>query len=143
MKIAKITDEPKIMAKITSFEELDVWKKARELENRIFQFTFDSPFSRDFGLRDQVNRSTGSVMDNIAEGFGRGSKKEFIHFLIYAQGSCSEVKSQLYRTLDRKYISQPTFESLYDVADHTARMIAKLITHLKKSEFDGLRYKDI
>lgn len=80
-------------------------------------------------------------MDNIAEGFGRSGRKEFIIFLIIARGSGSEVKSQLYRALDRKHLEQTTFEQFYDDTDHINRMISRLIEHLQQSEFDGLRYK--
>ncbi|MFP4089094.1 MAG: four helix bundle protein [Cyclobacteriaceae bacterium] len=85
------------MATIKSFEELDSWQKARRLCYEVFKVSSQEPFCRDFALKDQILRASGSVMDNIAEGFGRGGNKEFVQFLFYAKGSCVEVKSQLYR----------------------------------------------
>ncbi len=68
-------------------------------------------FFKDFGLRDQINRASGSIMDNIAEGFERGGRKEFIQFLSYAKGSSGEVKSQLYRALDRDTLMKKHFKN--------------------------------
>ncbi len=130
------------MATVNTFEELMSWQKARTLSDRIHKLTVDGAFARDFGLRDQINRASGSVMDNIAEGFGRGGRKEFMQFLIVAKGSGNEVKSQLYRALDRCYISKEMFEQLYDSIDYIIRMIAKHIEYLKTTEYEGLRYKN-
>ena len=69
-----------------SFEEIDVWKKARELVNFIYNVTKNKEFSKDFGLTDQIRRAAVSVMSNIAEGFERGSNTEFIQFLYIAKG---------------------------------------------------------
>src|SRR5258707_1713404 len=102
------------MATITKFEELEIWQMARELANEIFEvFSNSEPFSRDYKLKDQINGSSGSVMDNIAEGFERGGRNEFINFLTYSKGSAGEVKSQLYRAMDRKYITKEQFDHLY------------------------------
>ena len=98
------------MATIRSFEELEVWKKARVMSTEIFKATMTESFFKDFGLKDQINRASGSIMDNIAEGFERGGRKEFIQFLSYAKGSAGEVKSQLYRALDRQHINEETFQ---------------------------------
>lgn len=90
------------MSTIKKFEELDIWQLARQLCNKIFVYTEKSKFAKEFGLKRQIRDSSGSVMDNISEGFGRGGNKEFINFLSFAIGSCCEVKSQLYRALDWK-----------------------------------------
>lgn len=102
------------MGKINTFEDLEVWKKARELSKAIYEFTQNGSFSKDYSLKDQINKTTGSIMDNIAEGFDRGGNREFIQFLSIAKGSAAEVRSQLYRALDRNHINPSEFESLIE-----------------------------
>jgi four helix bundle protein len=94
------------MATVKRFEDLACWKKARELENYVYGLTQKGTFKIDFELRGQIHKSTGSAMDNISEGFGRGSNREFVNFLIIANGSATEAKSQIYRALDRRHIRQ-------------------------------------
>ena len=89
---------------IKKFEDLGVWQEARELCKEIFNLISEGDFSKDYALINQINRSSGSVMDNIAEGFGRSGNKEFIQYLSISKASCTEVKSQLYRALDRNYL---------------------------------------
>ena len=98
------------MATITKFEDLETWQLARQLADKVFQLTKKNDFAKDFGLIKQIRNSSGSVMDNIAEGFGRGGNKEFANFLCYSTGSCCEVQSQLYRAMDWKYITNDEFE---------------------------------
>jgi four helix bundle protein len=98
------------VATFKSFTEIKAWQKARELSKEIFELTTKGSFAKDFGLKDQINRATGSIMDNIAEGNGRGSKHEFVNFLSYSEGSASETISQLYRALDRKHITAEEFD---------------------------------
>src|SRR5215203_3374281 len=98
------------MGTIRKFEELDVWQKARELCIDIQNVIVREPFARDFGLKDQINRSSGSIMDNIAEGFEREGRKEFIQFLSYAKSSAAELRSQLHRARDRNYINEKEFD---------------------------------
>ena len=119
------------MATIARFEDLKSWQKARELCNEIYSLTEKERFNRDFSLRDQINRSSGSVMDNIAEGFDRNSNKEFKQFLFISKGSCSEVKSQLYRALDRKYITKEEFEKVYQTADDSSKLIGGFLNYLR------------
>lgn len=97
------------MATIKRFEELEIWQMARKQAGDLYKLTLLQNFSKDFALKDQINRSAGSVMDNIAEGFERFSNKEFMQFLVVAKGSNGEVRSQLYRAFDRNYISEETF----------------------------------
>src|SRR5260221_11331087 len=130
------------MAIVKKFEELEVWQKARELENKIFPLTGVGKLSKDFKLKDQINDAAGSVMDNIAEGFGRGSRLEFVQFLTVARGSASEVQSQLYRCLDRKYFSTEQFQELYNLAEEICKMITGFIGYLNKSEHKGQKFKD-
>jgi four helix bundle protein len=130
-----------IMATVKSFEELEVWKKSRELCLMIFQITRNVNFSKDFALTNQISRSSGSTMDNIAEGFERGSKKEFVQFLYIAKGSAGEVRSQLYRALDFKYISQVEFDSAYSLVLELIKKITSFIKYLVNTDITGQKDK--
>ena len=100
------------MATVEKFEDLEVWQLSRDLCQKIEALIASDELSRRYALKDQIDRSSGSIMDNIAEGFGRGGNKEFINFLGFAKGSCCETKSQLLRCLDRGYLSEVTFDKL-------------------------------
>jgi four helix bundle protein len=131
------------MATFSRFEDLTIWQSARKFANAIFKvYTKSEPFSKDFKLKDQINGSSGSIMDNIAEGFERNGRAEFIQFLAIAKGSLGEVKSQLYRALDRQYINQETFEHLFNEADSLAKQIGGFIKYLNASEIKGWKYKE-
>jgi four helix bundle protein len=119
------------MATINNFEDLKSWQSARSLCDSVFQLTQKDLFSKDFSLKDQINRSSGSVMDNIVEGFDRNSNKEFRHFLFIANGSASEVKSQLYRALDRKYITEHEFKRTFELALTTSQLIGGFLNYLR------------
>ncbi len=93
-----------------SFEELEIWKKARELVNFVYRVTKNKEFIKDYSLIDQIRRASVSVMSNIAEGFERGSNTEFLQYLFIAKGSAGEVRTQLYIALDQGYVSQEEFE---------------------------------
>jgi len=129
------------MPTIHRFEELLVWKIARELCQEIYLYTNRVEFNHDYSLKNQIRASAGSGMDNIAEGFERGSRKEFIQFLTIAKGSVGETRSQLYRALDAKYITTKEFESAQTKCLNLAKMLYSFIEHLKKSEIKGIRYK--
>ena len=128
------------MAGFKKFEEIEAWKKARELCKLIYKITLKDKFSKDFSLKDQIKRSSGSVMDNIAEGFERGGKKEFVQFLYISKSSSAETKSQLYRALDYGYINKEEFDNCYEKCNECARIIAGLINYLKSSEIKGPKY---
>ena len=130
------------MATINSFEDLKVWQKSRELCRQVYNLIQTEKFSRDYALKDQINRSSGSVMDNIAEGFGRQSANEFINHLSIAGGSLTEVKSQLYRALDRNYIQQQRFGQLSELIIEIGKMLTSLTSYLNKSDIRGLKFKD-
>jgi len=130
------------MATIQKFEDIEVWKKARILSSKIYPRTFKEPISSDFRLKDQLRGSAGSIMDNIAEGFERGSKLEFINSLTTAKGETGELKSQLYRCLDNKYISQKLFDELYNLADEITKMLTAFINYLNKSTIKGQKFKN-
>lgn len=124
---------------VKSFEDLFVWQKSRELVKEVYSFTRDL---KDYGLKDQIQRAAVSVMSNIAEGFERGSKDEFLAFLYIARGSCGEVRAQLYVCLDQSYISKDNFEKLYDLCDFTSRLLAKFIAGYKVGSYGGQRHAD-
>ena len=122
----------KTRAKVERFEDLIAWQKARELTKRIYQCTGKGSFARDYGLRDQIRRASVSVMSNIAEGFDRGSRAEFHHFLVIAKGSCAEVRSQLYIVKDINYLSGNEYDELMDLAIVTSKIIGGLRASIQK-----------
>ena len=111
---------------IKCFEDLIAWQKARELTKAIYNVTSTGIFSKDFGLKDQIQRASVSVMSNIAEGFERNSRNEFHHFLVIAKSSCAEVKSQLYVALDVDYLTEPIFQDLKAQTEEVSRIIGGL-----------------
>jgi four helix bundle protein len=125
------------MASIVRFEEIGAWEKSRELTRQIYAITNGGKLSRDYGLRDQIRRASASIMSNIAEGFERGSNKEFVQFLFIAKGSAGEVRAQLYIALDQGYIDPPQFESLTKLTVEICRMISGLITYLVSAKKPG------
>jgi len=131
------------MAVVKRFEDLEIWQLARELCKEIFRVTCYESFSKDLRLRDQLRASSGSIMDNIAEGFERGGNKEFVQFLSVSKGSCGELRSQLYRILDYGYISENEFNLLTKKTIYLSQSIAGFINYLKKSEMKGSKYKPL
>lgn len=118
------------MAKIEKFEDIAAWQKARILVKEIYSISDIGKFRRDFTLKDQIRRSSISVLSNIAEGFARRTNKEFIHFLYISHGSVAEVEAQLYVSLDIDYINQERFNSLYSLCYEISKMIMGLIKYL-------------
>ena len=129
------------MATFQRFEDIEAWQKARELTREIYTVSNRGPFSKDFGLRDQIRRASVSIMSNIAEGFERGGTKEFVQFLSVAKGSSGELRSQLYVALDQGYLKEEMFDRLLAAALETSRMISGLINYLRKSKMKGTKYK--
>ena len=132
----------KLMSTIRSFEDIQAWQKARVFCQNVERIMNEGKFARDFALRDQINASSGSIMDNIAEGFERGGNREFINFLSYSKGSAGEAKSQLFRAYDRKYISEDLFNKLKSDAEEIGRMIGAFMVYLQKSPLKGPKFKD-
>ena len=128
------------MATFKSFEELDVWQKARLFANVIYAQTTEGNFSKDFGLKDQINRSAGSIMDNIAEGFERGGTREFLMFLSYAKGSAGETRSQIYRAHDRGYLEESVFNFLKNESINISRGLAGFMAYLRGTSIKGSRF---
>jgi four helix bundle protein len=129
------------MSTIKKFEDLKSWQMARELCQLVYTNFIADQTVRDFELINQINRSSGSVMDNIAEGFERNGNKEFNQFLSIAKASCGEVRSQLYRALDRKYITQLNFDKMIRLAEETSKLIGGFMSYLRKSEIKGSKFK--
>ena len=129
------------MATIKRFEDIEAWKKARELTREVYRHSKAAPFSRDFVLRDQMRRAAVSVMSNIAEGFERGGNRELMQFLAIAKGSVGEIESQLYVALDQVYIDENEFVSLKKLTGSTKRLIGGLISYLRESSMKGAKYK--
>ena len=120
------------MPTISRFEDIMAWQKARKLTNSIYQITKNDDFARDYGLKDQIRRSSVSVMANIAEGFARRSDKDFAHFLNISRSSAAEVQSHLYIAVDEKYIRQEDLDKIYSELEEVSKMIFALAKHLIK-----------
>jgi four helix bundle protein len=130
------------MANFNSLTEIKAWQAARELSKIVYDLTTKGTFARDFGLKDQINRATGSIMDNIAEGHERGGKNEFVNFLSYAKGSAGETLSQLYRALDRQHITEEQFNHTQSKTEEIGRMIGSLIGYLNGTTIRGPKFKN-
>ena len=126
--------------KIDRFEDLEIWKEARELCKVVRTLTRKQRFSKDFKLCDQINSSSGSVMDNIAEGFDRDGNKEFIQFLSIAKGSNAEVRSQSYRAFDSDFIDQTELDDLLTRTESLKNKIKSLMIYLKNSDRKGNKF---
>lgn len=130
------------MPTILKFEELEIWKQSRTLSFKIFSITQRAFFAKEFRFKEQIKSSAGSVMDNIAEGFERSSRLEFVNFLGIAKGSCGEVKSQLYRAFDQHYLTENEFQEMYDGYEKLSAGIAAFIMYLNKSDIKGQRFRN-
>lgn len=115
------------------FEDLDAWKVGRELANLIYAYGREGSLSKDFGFKDQIQRAAVSVMNNVSEGFERGSNKDFAKFLFIARGSVGEVRSMLYLALDQKYIADEQFKEAYKLCIRESQLCWGLIKHLQKN----------
>lgn len=128
------------MATIKKLEDINVWQLARDISKDIYRITKYDQFSRDIRFVSQIRAAAGSIMDNIAEGFGREGNKEFVQFLSIANGSCMEVKSQLYRALDAEYINSEEFTIINDKIEIISLRIKNFSTTLKNSNKKGLKF---
>ena len=129
------------MATFKRFEDIEAWKKSRILSQQVNIITRYPNFRDDPDLKRQIKRSIGSIMNNIAEGFERGGKKEFIQFLSISKDSAGEIRSQFYRSLDQEFITKEQFEELYNLAEEIGKMIEGLMSYLRGSDFKGPKYK--
>ena len=129
------------MASIKKFEDIISWQKARDLNKIVGNYIDSDKFNRNYKLINQIESSAGSIMDNIAEGFERSGNREFLQFLYISKGSCGEFRSQLYRALDRNYLSRSEFDELHDLAKEIIILLQKLINYLEGSAMRGAKYK--
>ena len=126
--------------RINRFEDLEVWQLARELCKAVKEVTEKGSFAKDFRMRDQIKASSGSVMDNIAEGFERDGRKEFIHHLSIAKGSCGECRSQSYRAYDFDYITEEELNNLLEKTETLGKRTGSFMRYLKSSSHKGTKF---
>ena len=129
------------MAKIEKFEDLEIWRMAREICQQIEFLIQNTNLKTNYSLKDQIDRSSGSIMDNIAEGFERNGNREFIQFLSIAKGSAGEVKSQSYRAFDKKLISEEQHLKLNGIVELEKNKIGAMMNYLNNCEIKGLKFK--
>ena len=129
------------MSTIQKFEDLEAWKIAREITKDIYKISSSGLFTKDYGLKDQIRRSSVSIMSNIAEGFERDGDKEFTQFLSIAKGSAGEARSQLYVALDQEYISEIEFNSVYQKLTENSCVISGLMKYLQQSDIKGKKFR--
>lgn len=120
------------MATAKRFEDLRVWQEAEKLVRAIYGTTNRGPFAKDFPLRDQIRRAAISTMSNIAEGFERGTNREFLQFLHIAKGSNGELRSQLHVATGQGYLTKEEFDVLHQTSEALSRQIASFIAYLRK-----------
>lgn len=120
------------MAIYEKFEDLPIWKLAKDLGVKIYQITKEDKFRRDYSLVDQIRRASISVSSNIAEGFERGSKREFIKFLYIAKGSLGEMRSQLQIAFELGYVNKENLKTLLSQAHDLSNQLGAFIASIKK-----------
>ena len=125
---------------VKKFEDLTIWVDSRIINQEIWTIMINTDLYSDYALKNQINKSSGSIMDNIAEGFDRNGNKEFIYFLSISKASCAELQSQLYRCLDRSYIEKEKFNDLVDSTSTLSKRIGALMTYLKNSNRKGSKF---
>lgn len=130
------------MATITKFEDLEIWKLTRMQTNDFDELVDTTPLAKNYELRNQMDASSGSVMDCIAEGFDRSGNSEFKNFLVIVKGSNAEFRSQLYRCVDRKHFTKEKFDELHNKNVTIGNKLMSFITYLQNSSFKGQRYKN-
>ncbi len=131
------------MATYKRFEDLPIWQEARAFSKRIFEVSKKGDFAKEYRLCSQIHASSGSIMDNIAEGFERDGNGEFKQYLFIAKGSCGETRSQIYRAFDYGFLDENTFEELKSQSVEISQSISNFIDYLQNTEIKGLKYKKL
>ncbi|MFP3832896.1 four helix bundle protein [Chryseobacterium sp. SIMBA_028] len=129
------------MGTIKRFEDLEIWRLSQELCNEVYHIIESTHLKNNFKLCNQIDGSSGSIMDNIAEGFERNGNREFLQFLSIAKVSCGETRSQLYRIYDRRFITQEKFETLIEQTETLSKKISSFIKYLNTTDLKGTKYK--
>ncbi|HEY0092314.1 MAG TPA: four helix bundle protein [Flavobacterium sp.] len=129
------------MGTINRFEDLEIWQEARRLAKEIHIISLETELKSDFRFRDQIKASSGSVMDNISEGFERNGNLEFRQFLSIAKGSAGETRSQIYRLFDYRYITAEKFEVLKNDYENLSGKINNFISYLNNKDFKGTKFQ--
>ena len=130
------------MATVHRFEDLEIWQLARKLYQKISKLAEKIKRNHDYRFADQIKAAAGSIMDNIAEGFERNSRLEFLNSLSVSKGESGELKSQLYRANDDDYLNKIEFDELYEDTDKVSKKIANFVKYLNTSKIKGLKFKD-
>ena len=129
------------MSTVKRFEDLEIWQLARQIAGKIYRVTKNIPWQEKNGVIDQIRDSSGSAMDNIAEGFEREGNKEFKQYLYISKGSIGETRSQLYRLLDQELITKADFDDIYQDAMLLTRKLKSFISYLKDSKMSGQKFR--
>ena len=130
------------MATVHRFEDLEIWQLARKLYQKISKLAEKIKKNHEYRFADQMKAAAGSIMDNIAEGFERNSRLEFLNSLSISKGESGELKSQLYRAIDDDYLNKIEFDELYEDTDKVSKKIANFVKYLNSSNIKGLKFKD-
>jgi four helix bundle protein len=128
------------MANLTRFEDIEIWQLARELNKQSYPFLRTLLDSKNYELHNQLERALGSIMDNVAEGFERNGNKEFIQFLSISKASAAEVRSQLFRALDRNLIQQEDFDKFNADCLLISDKISRFMNYLRNSDQRGIKF---
>ncbi len=128
------------MATVKKFEDLEIWQLSRILCKGIFEIIENTNLKSNYRLANQIDGSSGSIMDNIAEGFERNGNREFLQFLSVSKSSCGETRSQLYRVLDRNFISENQFQELKEQCETLSKKIGAFMNYLKNTEMRGSKF---
>ena len=129
------------MARIDKFEDLEVWQNARIICRFVEELFHTTEIGNNYRLKNQMEGSSGSIMDNIAEGFDKDGNKEFVNFISYSKGSVSELKSQTYSAFDKKMISEIQFKKLIEMCKLEKNKIGAFMYYLKNSDIKGQKFK--
>lgn len=119
------------MSTIKRFEDIEAWKTARGMTRMIYAVTEQGQFAKDFGLKNQIQRASVSVMSNIAEGFESRTQAQFLEYLGRSKASAGEVRCQLYIAVDLKYLTEEQFRQVFDLVDKSSRQIARFMGYLE------------